>query len=179
MSGVEHIRVKIFADAGEGFDAGGAIPVFHRWIQRRALNETMIDVADYRHMAAGPGILLVCHDAFYSLDMRHGRLGLLYTRRTAMEGSAADKVAAAVAAARGACERLEQEPEFAGRLKFRAGDFEIGVNDRLLAPNTDATFAAMEPPLRSVLDGLLGAGRYSLTPSRGARDLFAVAVQAR
>jgi len=51
-----------------------AIPVFHRWIQERSLDELMVDVADYTHVPDGPGVVLVCHDAIYSLDTGGGEL---------------------------------------------------------------------------------------------------------
>ena len=58
---VQHVNVKIFAE-DPAIELDGAIPVFHRWIQRNVCEELLIDVADYRHVPAGPGVLLVGHD---------------------------------------------------------------------------------------------------------------------
>lgn len=178
MKVLDHLRIRIPADADEAFDGGLLIPVFHRWIQTRALSETLIDVTDYRHLADGPGVLLVCHDAFYSVDPHPARRALLYTRRTAMAGAIEDKIEAAYEAAKEACGRLEREPEFAGKLRFRKDEFEVSVNDRLLAPNTEATFQAISTPLRAALDRRLGPGRYTISAIGEARDLFTVAVRA-
>jgi hypothetical protein len=170
---MQHFRVKFFArPTPPGFDLGQAIPVFHRWIQKNSLPETMIDVADYQHVAAGPGILLVSHDAYYGLDQSKHRLGLLYTRRTAMEGSIADRVKDALTSARRACDLLEKEPEFAGKLSFDRSNFEVSVNDRMMAPNTEASFLELEPELHAAL----GPGKYELTPVGSPSELLTVKV---
>ena len=170
---MQHFRVKFFArPTPPDFDLGRAIPVFHRWIQTNALPETLIDVADYQHVPAGPGVLLVSHDAYYGLDQSKHRLGLLYTRRTAMDGSIADRVRDAIASARRACDLLEKEPEFAGQLSFDRSNFEISVNDRLMAPNTEAGYLALEPELRAAL----APGRFDFVPTGAPRELLTVAV---
>ena len=60
---LQHLNVKIFAQEPASIDLAGAIPVFHRWIQENVCEELLIDVADYRHVPAGPGVLLVGHEA--------------------------------------------------------------------------------------------------------------------
>jgi hypothetical protein len=67
-----------------------------------------------------------------------------------MTGSVADKLRSAVETALTTCGLLEAEPEFAGKLYFDKDDLEISVNDRLLAPNNDATWSALEPVLSEV-----------------------------
>jgi hypothetical protein len=171
---MQHFRVKFFArPTPPDFDLGQAIPVFHRWIQQNALPGTLIDVADYQHVPAGPGILLVSHDAYYGLDQSRHRLGLLYTRRTSMDGPVAELIRSAIAAAARACDLLEKEPEFAGKLSFDRTNFEISVNDRLLAPNTAESYQQLEPELRAAL----GAGRYQFASVGEPRELLTVAVR--
>ena len=174
---MQHFRVKVFArPTPADFDLGAAIPVFHRWIQQNALPERLIDVADYQHVPAGPGILLVAHDAYYGLDGTKHRLGLLYTRRTAMEGSVADRIRSAVESSLRACDLLEREPEFVGKLSFDRDKFELSVNDRMLAPNDEAAYTALAAELRSVLDSARGAGKYSLASTGAAKELLTIAV---
>ena len=74
---MQHLSVKIFEQSGAELNGAKAIAVFHRWIQRGGLPEMAIDVADYAHIPAGPGVLLVCQEAAYALDNHDGRLGLL------------------------------------------------------------------------------------------------------
>lgn len=174
---MQHFRVKFFArPTPPDFNLGLAIPVFHRWIQQNKVPGTLIDVADYQHVPAGPGILLVSHDAYYGLDQSKHRLGLLYTRRTAMDGSIEDRIRQAVEAALQACDLLEREPEFAGKLNFDRDSFELSVNDRLLAPNNDETYRQLEQVLRPLLDRLRGVGKYSLAQVGFPRELLTIAV---
>jgi len=175
---MQHFRVKLFARPGHHPDPGAAIPIFHRWIQENALGEMLIDVADYRHVPEGPGVVLVGHDAFYSLDSAGGRLGLLYNRRTEMNGTTGDKLRSALSAAAKACLKLEQEPELEGKLRFGGDECEISVNDRLLAPNNDATWEGLKPDLARVLDSLWGAGAYELRRTGEARELLTAIAKA-
>src|SRR5581483_11863318 len=134
---IQHFRVKLFATPDSRPRLSGAIPVFHRWIQEKRLPETMIDVSDYEHVPGGPGVILVCHEAIYGLDQEKDRLGLLYNRRTALDGTVEDRLRQAVGAVQSAAEQLEQEPEFAGTLRFDRAAWEVAINDRALAPNTE------------------------------------------
>jgi hypothetical protein len=100
---------------------------------------------------AGPGVILIGLEANYSLDNRANRLGLLYNRKAAIEGSDCDKIAQALRAALNACRRLEGEPEFQGKLIFDTGEIEILINDRMLAPNTDEMFARLRPAVERAI----------------------------
>jgi hypothetical protein len=173
---IQHFRVKLLATPDSHPPLHSAIPVFHRWIQKHRLPETMIDVADYQHVPNGPGIILVCYEAIYGLDQQNGRLGLLYNRRTALNGPVEDRLRQAVDAADTAAKWLEQEPEFAGHLRFDRGAWEVAVNDRALAPNTEATWNALCPAISQVFDSLIGPGKYRLERGGDPRELFHVRV---
>ncbi len=175
---IQHFRVKLFAAVESDPDLAAAIPVFHRWIQEKRVPEMMIDVSDYLHVPEGPGIILVCHEAIYGLDQERGRLGLLYNRRAVLEGSMEDRLRHAIGAADAAAAILEQEPEFAGKLRFDRDAWEVSVNDRALAPNTEATWGALSPVMQKVFDSVIGAGRYRLERNTEARELFRVTVSA-
>lgn len=166
---MQHFRVKIFARSAEGVDMHAAIPVFHRWIQKSLLPELLIDVADYQHVPNGPGVLLVGHDAYYGIDQGKGRLGLLYTRRTMLEGTVASRIQSAIDAAKTACRLLENEPEYAGKLAFDDNVLEISVNDRALAPNTPESYAALSAEIAAVL----GPG-WTLSHTGEPRELLTV-----
>jgi hypothetical protein len=174
---VQHVNVKIFAPDPAAVDLGDAIPVFQRWIQEGACEELLIDVADYRHVPAGPGVLLVGHEANYSLDLSFRKLGLLYNRKAPQEGTTQDKLLKAFYSALEACRRLEQEPEFRGKLVFNAGDCEVIVNDRLLVPNTEGTWQTLQPELARFCDGLYGRGGYTLDRLGEPRERFRVGIR--
>jgi hypothetical protein len=171
---VQHVRVKIFAR--QPVDLGEAIPVFHRWIQDRVVPEMLIDVADYRHVPNGPGVMLIGHEASYSLDSAKARLGLLYSRKQA-GGEAQENLRQAYDSAVAACRRLEEEQAFGGKLKFNTGDCEFSLNDRLLAPNTDETYAALKPEFDRFFAGVWKS--YSIERNGEPRELFCVAVKSK
>ena len=169
---LQHVNVK-FPAAGS-IDLTEAIPVFHRWIQEQALPGLLIDVADYRHVPEGPGVVLVAHDAIYGLDQGGGWLGLLYNRRTQHDAEPAEAAAHAFRAALTACRKLETEPEFSGSLSFDGSACEVVVNDRALAPNDAATRTRLLAVLGPLLDRLWGADSYNTMPIGEARDRLGI-----
>ncbi|MGO8670285.1 MAG: hypothetical protein ACLQVD_02800 [Capsulimonadaceae bacterium] len=173
---VQHVNMKIFATTAN-IDPANAVAVFHRWIQDSVCPEILIDVADYKHVPEGPGIMLIGHEANYSLDETDGKLGLLYNRKTAVSGDAQAALTQAFQAVVAAAVLLEQDEAFAGRLKFDAGSVEVLVNDRLLAPNTDATWEALRPEIETFFRGVYGGADFTLSRRGEPRDRFRVAVQ--
>jgi len=165
---MQHIHVKLFVEDPAEITITDAIAVFHRWIQNSSVPGLLIDVADYSHVVNGPGVVLIGHEAYYSLDLAKGRLGLLYQCRAKGDGSDVENLREAWAAARSAAALLEQEPEFIGKLRFRQDELGITLNDRLLYPNTDETWSAVEPALREALDG------YTLMRNEDPRERFEV-----
>jgi hypothetical protein len=177
MNPIQHVRVKIFAREPAPSDLSAAIPIFHRWIQDHVCPETLIDVADYRHVPAGPGVMLISHEANYSLDQTKNRLGLLYSRKQA-GGEAQENLRQAFDATVAACRNLEQEPAFAGKLTFNSADCEFSINDRLLAPNNDDTYRALLPEFERFFATVWGPGAYSVEHLGDPRELFRIAVRA-
>jgi len=167
---MQHVNIKIFATAAADFEVTDAIPVFHRWIQKRDLPEMAIDVADYSHVPEGPGVLLIAHEANYSLDYARDQLGLLYNRKAKEAGDAQAQLRQAYDSALTACRRLESEPEFRGKLTFDRDHLEIVFNDRLAHPNTDESWNDVKPEATRFLDGLFGAGQYQLERAGEPRE---------
>jgi hypothetical protein len=164
---LQHINVKLLLRSehkdAQGLDLDPVIPVFHSWIQQQAADELLLDVADYCHVHAGPGVVLIGHEADYSLDNADDRLGVRYNRKAVLDGSNQDRLAQASRAALAACERLQQDTRLDGKLNFNGQDIEIFVNDRLLAPNTDATSEALKPEFKAFAGKLFGGREYVLS----------------
>jgi len=175
---LQHVNVKLLVNDPQGFDLERLVPVFHAWIQDKAFGERLLDIADYRHVPEGPGVILIGHEGDYSVDNTDGRLGVRYNRKAALEGSNGDRLRQAARAALTACQRLETEASLGGKLRFNGQDVEISINDRLLAPNDAATHKAAEPELRTFLDMLFRGAEYSLTYASEPRRLFGVAARA-
>lgn len=173
---MQHVNIKIFAVRSD-IDLVDAIPVFHRWIQDKVAPELLIDVADYKHVPDGPGIMLIGHEADYSLDESGGRLGLLYNRKASVKGDSHAALQQAFDSALAAARRLESESVFAGTLSFDDGDVEVVINDRLIAPNTDATWEALRPELECFFSSLYGQGNFTIERRGEPRDRFTAGVK--
>lgn len=170
---MQHIQIKLFAETSAAVRLHDAILVFHRWIQSNTLPGLFIDVADYAHVPAGPGVVLIGHEANVSLDESQHRLGLLYNRKAALEGADAENLEAVYQAALDAATRLESEPEFKGKLRFRRNEIQVILNDRLLYPNTEATWATLAPDVNAFLTKALGEG-YTLERAQDPRERFSL-----
>jgi hypothetical protein len=171
---VQHINIKVFIENSENVKLGDFAAVFNIWIQKQRLEELLIDVADYLHVHNGPGIMLIGHEADYSLDQRAGRLGLLYNRKELLEGTTQEKLVQAIRAVLTVAEILEKE----NGLKFSGSEVQLIVNDRLLVPNTRETFAALEPGLREFFDKLYFGEPYTLAHYEDPRERFTINVKA-
>src|ERR1700682_1252685 len=139
---MQHVNVKLLVRNPEEVDLEPLIPVFHGWIQNQIGEGLLLDIADYRHVHAGPGVVLIGHEGDYSVDNTDHRLGVRYNRKAPLDGSNRDRLAQAARAALLACQRLEQEPSLGGRIRFNGQGVEVFINDRLAAPNTEATHEA-------------------------------------
>lgn len=171
---LQHINVKLLVKHPEKVDLEGVVPVFHTWVQGQIFDELLLDVADYSHVPDGPGVVLIGHEADYALDNTDGRLGVRYNRKAPWPGSNRERLVQATRSALKALQRLEQD----FNLHFNNREIEIIVNDRLLAPNTDASRQAAEPELKEFLDQLFAADGYSTKYPSEARKLFGVNVAA-
>lgn len=174
---LQHINVKLLLRNPEAVELEAVVPIFHSWIQEQATEELLLDVASYAHVKDGPGVLLIGHEADYSLDATDGRLGLRYNRKAPINGSNQSKLQQAARSALKALARLEQDGRLKSVIQFDAKNVELFINDRLLAPNTAETRKSAEPELRAFLDRLGGDAGYSLAFETDSRKLLAVRVQ--
>src|SRR5215472_986552 len=107
---LQHVNVKLLVQHGADVRLEPLIPVFHSWIESQNGNELLIDVADYTHVPAGPGVVLIGHEANYSVDNTGNRLGIRYNRKAVQDGDNQECLTQASRAALIACRRLEEEP---------------------------------------------------------------------
>jgi hypothetical protein len=170
---LQHINIKFYLENPEAVNLADYGAVFNSWIQQQRLEGLLIDVADYLHVHHGPGIMLIGHEADYSLDNRAGRLGLLYNRKAQLEGTTQEKLAQAVRAALTAAQLLEKE----NSLKFTGSEVQVIINDRLLVPNTAESFDALEPDLQTFFTRLYTGAEYSLEHLISPRERFTVNVK--
>ncbi|MDE2964157.1 MAG: hypothetical protein OXU26_09605 [Acidobacteriota bacterium] len=174
---IQHVNLKLHLRHSGTVDLEPLIPIFHDWVREQSCEETLVDVADYRHVPAGPGILLVGHEADFSLDWSDNRLGVRYNRKARVAGENHDRFRQALRAALMTCRKLEEDGRLDGKLGFESREFELGVNDRLLAPNCQDTYASLSPEIGFFCDGLFGRNSYSVTHQSDPRRRFSVLVQ--
>jgi hypothetical protein len=174
---LQHINVKLYLKYSD-VDLAPVIPVFHSWIQEQVFTELLIDVADYRHIHHGPGLMLIGHEADYSLDQTDGRLGLRYNRKSALSGSNLDRLIQATRSALVAALRLEADPMLNRSLSFNGQDLQLIINDRLLAPNNESTRTAVEPDFQTFAANLFGHSQYSMIFDTDPRRLLSATVHA-
>jgi hypothetical protein len=161
---IHRIGVKFFVADPAAVHLEGFIPIFHGWIQKQALAaHLLIDVHDYSHVQHGPGILLVAHEGNFSVDMGDARPGLMYYRKTPTTLSPVEHLTTVFRSALQACRLLEKDAQ----LRFNFDEFVVVANDRLNAPNTDAAFAELEPPLTSALKQVFESAPFVLTRRSG------------
>lgn len=149
MDGLHRVCVKIYASEHQiEDDAALFVPIFHEWIRNCVLDLVMLDVADYAHVPESPGIMLVCHEASFSLDRSDGRFGLLVQRRTPLEAGAVDVISSTIRLAFEVAARLERDPRVSGKVRFDPSRLRLEANDRLLAPNSDDGYESFGPLVR-------------------------------
>ena len=174
---LQKLNVKFFLSAPSEVSLTAFIDVFNRWIQES--EGEYYDLADYSHVPAGPGILLVAHEANISIDNSGNRLGLLYNQKQPLQGSNQEKLRFAFKKALEACLKVESEPSLKGKIAFQAKESQLCVNDRLLAPNTDETFQAIAGEVHALARLLFRGSRYSVQRcAQDGRQRFSISLKA-
>lgn len=171
---LQRINVKFF-----GADFGAVpletfIPIFNSWIQ--ASDGEYYDIADYSHVHAGSGVLLIAHEANISIDETGGRRGLLYNCKQPLQGSNQEKLRSVFRTALEYCRRIEQEPSLMEKIKFRGDEALVIINDRLLAPNSEKTFDAVEAELQDLARAMYAGANFTLRRKADPKKRFSVRI---
>ncbi len=170
--------IKFFAVDGQRIDILKLIPLYHRWIQHNALQELLIDVADYSHVPAGPGVMLIAHEGNYALDETGHERGVVYYSKRRLSGELPERFARVAQRALTAARLMSADAELDGTLNVPGNRLQFFANDRLLAPNTDAAYAELEPAFKAFLERLYSGAPYRLARETDPRERLSVTVQA-
>jgi hypothetical protein len=144
-------------------DEATFIPIFHEWIRVKKIPGALIDVADYRHVPDGPGIMLISHEINYAMEHGGGQFGLSAQRKLG-EGATHQKRIVDLAkrlALVGSL--LEADGRLNGHLRLEGERFFYVGNDRLRLPNTDEGYAALKPDLEAAAQSLYGGAPVTIT----------------
>lgn len=151
--------------AGAPPDLEALIGVFHRAIQGARLEGLLLDVADYRHIPQGPGVLLVGHDADYGCNAQ--ALSVVCKRQGGAAAAADAQLRRALRMLFGLHTLLAAEDEI-GALAM-AAELEVAALDRLRAPNVlKAADSALHNAVQSVCGELFGEGAAAIRPAADA-----------
>jgi hypothetical protein len=173
---LQKLNVKFFVEPPDTVPLIDFINIFHGWIQ--ATNGDYHDVADYSHMQAGPGIVLIANDANVSIDETENRRGLLFSQKSRLEGSNQEKLRKVFRAALENCRKLEDEPALRGKLRFRLNEAAISVNDRLISSNSEVAFNEIHSDIAAIAKELFGAAEFSLERNSDSRQRLNVRLKA-
>tara|TARA_Y100001968_G_C19202964_1_gene640894 strand:+ start:127 stop:723 length:597 start_codon:yes stop_codon:yes gene_type:complete len=130
---LQKFGIKLFFELNKSYIAKSFISVFHNWIQEKSIKDhLLIDVADYSHMLDGPGVMLIGHEGNFSLDQENNKYGLLYMRKTMIEGDFTYRFNKVLSILIDAANRLKDDNYFS----YINNSFRFISNDRLNAVNT-------------------------------------------
>ena len=167
------VQIKLYAKDSTDAPIDSYITVFHRFIQENALEDLLIDVADYGHVPQGPGVLLVGHAGDYSLDEGEGRPGLCYLRKRDLpEGS--NLVLDGLSKTLRAAELLEQREEVKGPKGFSTDEILLRFPDRLAVQNDEEGFSEVRDMIHKALSEAFPEKKYSLSREGEAREPLTV-----
>ena len=167
---LQHINVKLFLDPSSELDLWEFVPVFHSWIQAQNREELLIDVADYRHVSGGPAIVLLGHDADYSIEIRENRLGIRYNRKTIVAGTNQDRLSQALRSVLKACEKLEDDRRLNRQIQIGKREIKLFINDRLLVPNLQSSYDSVESEIKKFLADRLDGFDFTLHREEDPRN---------
>lgn len=171
------IGIKFFAGKNSNGELVEFIPVFHQWIQNKLLDQLLIDVADYSHINAGPGIVLVAHEGNYSIDETGNRRGLVYYSKHEVPGKLVERIEEVAVNALKACQLLEKDETIKEKITFPGNELQIFSNDRLHAPNSEETWTAIESSIREFLDKLFSGQDCLIEREKDPKERFQITVK--
>ena len=136
---LQKFGVKLFLNTNKNYESKDFIPVFHSWIQNKAVEDhLLIDVADYSHIHDGPGVMLVAHEGNFSLDQESQQPGIMYMRKTEIAGSFTERFNMVLSIVIKAANRLSDN-NICKQVDFKPNSLRFIANDRLYAENTADT----------------------------------------
>jgi adenylyltransferase/sulfurtransferase len=148
-------RLTLAVAAGPAADLEPALRVFHRFIQRGLVEGRLLDVADYRHVPNGPGVMLVGQDVDYGINTH--AFTVTMKRRA---DDAATQFTDAVRMALGAIDAIDADGALpcrfdATRMRVSVADRKLGTPEQIqsalladIAPAVEMVFgpdAAVDP----------------------------------
>ncbi len=154
---LQRINLKLFTDRGDQIVLEPLLDVFARWREDGGHPSGWIDMADYAHVAKGPGIMIIGKQGNLALDLADPGPGILYVNKRDLEGTIEERLMETFRRCLALSAALMGEPEYPSDLSPRPGFWELSFNDRLNMPNTEETDRELRPAIESTIERLLGS----------------------
>ncbi len=114
----------------------------------------------------------------YALDETGHERGVVYYSKHTLAGELPERFVQVARKVLKAAQLMTGDAELNGELKVPGTSLQFFANDRLVAPNTDAAYAELEPTLKAFLDRLYAGAPYSLVRETDPKERLSVRVQA-
>jgi len=135
MLELQKFGIKLFIEVKKNYTSKKFIPEFHKWIQNESIKDhLLIDVADYSHIIDGPGVMLIAHEANISLDQENKKPGLLYMRKTKVNGDFKERFIKVLSMTIDNAKLLKNNT-INQKINYLNNTFHFIANDRLYAEN--------------------------------------------
>jgi len=156
------ISVKYYLQDPDTLDSEKLIPMFHGWILHAKVPGMLIDVADYRHMIDGPGVVLIGHETDYAMDMSEGRPGILCRRKRAIESDWDQMLRSLFRNALTACQTIAEEKIFAAPPRCATDEALLVFADRLNTSNTQQACDRLTEQVQPFIEKLYDSAAVNL-----------------
>jgi len=144
------------------------IPVFHQWIREQGRDVELLDVADYSHVQDGPGVLLVGHEANFSVDGTEGEWGVLVQGKRDLPSDLDRRLHSILMNGFRAVEDLEQAlGEVEGDFRFSRKQLSFRVVNRLVTNGAPSALAPLVDYLNRMLKGIFPGITFQMTQKLG------------
>jgi len=168
----KRLAIKFNLKATPDIQPKDIVPVFQRWIQEHTVEGMLIDVIDYKHVADGPGILLIADEGDYGYDLQDGQVGLQYVRKRFLPDTLSEALREVFRLTFIASQRLEDE-NLAG-VEFDYRSAKISFLDRKTHRNSASTFDAVQDDVIAFLTELYGDEVSVTRAYDDPREVFAI-----
>ena len=153
------------------------IPLFHDWIRNNVMDDhLMIDVADYRHVPNGPGVMLIAHEAHLSVERLGGDPGLCYQSKKDVLNEASAQFEMALRHVAKAASRFISG-DSSSSFQFSKRKFILLSTSRLELKNTKEAFEKISNDVLVMLEKVFGHNEFSLKQQGDSRAPFSMLVQ--
>jgi len=146
---LERFCLKFFARPETDINDEIFITIFHEWIRYQKLGGVLLDVADYRHVPTGPGVMLITHEINFALDRSGERFGLFAQQKLSQVNNRRDQILSLMRATVAFGALLESDWRVKKNLSLEGGRFHLMSNDRLRFPNTASAYSNILPDLEA------------------------------